>query len=292
MGAAASGPPGTGSARSVGQTIARLRKRVGLTGRELAYRMGVSQPTISRIENGKTLPTPDVVEALARILDASDAEIAALRVWAEQRPHDTTDWIVGQDAAAVRQRYVRSIEARTTETRVFQSALLTGLLQTAEYARAVLTSAHAISSETDETATAKAVAQSVTARIARQEALTDPGKTFRFVIMEPVLGHRLCRPAEMIAQIQRLRDVAAHGNVIMRIVTPDAELFFPPYHAFEVLDDSHVFVDLFNGSLTVSGPADVAAYRRVFDDIEQRATDDIGPILDRHERHYLDLASR
>ncbi len=287
---AADGPRPGGDDPSFGRFLARLRRRAGLTGHELAYRIGVSQPTISRIENDRSLPPPDVVDSLARALGANDADIATLRDLAAQQPGDLTDWTIGQGAAAVRQRYVAALEADTKEYRVFQAALVTGLLQTAEYARTILLSVHETQTAEEDPPTAKAVSEAVSARIARQEILADTRKRFDFVLAESALSNRLCRPAEMVTQIQRIRDVAEQDNVSVRIVPADATLFFPPYHGFELLDRSRVIVDLFNTSLTVTGRKDVGLYRRVFEDIRGRSTEDIGPVLDRYLYRYLDLA--
>ncbi|MEU0479352.1 helix-turn-helix transcriptional regulator [Streptosporangium sp. NPDC006013] len=53
----------------MGELLRRLRKDAGLTGKDLALRAGVAQPTISRIETGQLLPVPETVDRLVEALD-------------------------------------------------------------------------------------------------------------------------------------------------------------------------------------------------------------------------------
>ncbi|MGZ9165462.1 MAG: helix-turn-helix transcriptional regulator [Anaerolineales bacterium] len=53
-----------------GYQIARLRIARGLTQAQLAELVGTRQPSIARIENGKTLPSLSFLERVASVLDA------------------------------------------------------------------------------------------------------------------------------------------------------------------------------------------------------------------------------
>lgn len=54
------------SPSGVGRALRWARRRAGLTQRELAERTGVSQPTIARIETGRTTPRVDTLDRLLR----------------------------------------------------------------------------------------------------------------------------------------------------------------------------------------------------------------------------------
>ncbi|MET8388655.1 helix-turn-helix transcriptional regulator [Streptosporangium canum] len=60
--------------------LRRLRKDAGLTGKDLALRAGVAQPTISRIETGQLLPVPETVDRLVEALDLDEGAIRSPRV--------------------------------------------------------------------------------------------------------------------------------------------------------------------------------------------------------------------
>jgi DNA-binding XRE family transcriptional regulator len=53
-----------------GYQIARLRIASGLTQAQLAELVGTRQPSIARIENGKTLPSLSFLERVASVLNA------------------------------------------------------------------------------------------------------------------------------------------------------------------------------------------------------------------------------
>ena len=53
-----------------GYQIARLRIARGLTQAQLAELVGTRQPSIARIENGKTLPSLSFLERVASVLNA------------------------------------------------------------------------------------------------------------------------------------------------------------------------------------------------------------------------------
>jgi transcriptional regulator with XRE-family HTH domain len=277
----------------VGAALKRLRRRARLTGRQLGDRVGMSQAKISRIETGAGPVRPEDVRALAVALGETDDAVSRLveRAEAAEREDDRmADWRPARGAVATMQQEVADLEASTTEFRVFQPAVIVGLAQTSEYARAVLGNAQAMRTHVGTGGNAAAVPEAVSARVRRQEILAEPHRRFSFVMTESVLRHRFGRPKDMPAQIERLRDVARQDNVSMRIIPLERELSIPPYHGFELLDDRCVLVDLFNTTLTARGSADTVFYRHVFDSFEEISTDQIGPILDRYLETYLDLS--
>ena len=54
----------------IGYQIARLRILQGLTQEELAERVGTRQPSIARLESGRSLPSLSFLEKIAEALDA------------------------------------------------------------------------------------------------------------------------------------------------------------------------------------------------------------------------------
>lgn len=64
---------------SIGVRIGELRKERGLTQKELAERLGVTQPVVSDYENDVIRLPADVAVALARILAVSTDELLGLR---------------------------------------------------------------------------------------------------------------------------------------------------------------------------------------------------------------------
>ena len=274
----------------IGVTLARLRRAAGFTGQELGALTGMSQPKISRIETGTAQPDPRDVRTLARALDLDPTDVQRLVDRAERAQNRMTDWRPGEPGVADRQREVAQVEHTTREFRVFQPAVIVGLLQTSEYARAILTpfQLNLVASRTGDAP--GVVSEAVSARVRRHEVLADQRKKFHFVMTESVLTNRVCRPTDMLAQIERLREVARQDNVKLGIIPERARLSIPPYHGFELLDDRYVMVDLFNTTLMSRGRVDTSLYRQVFDNLQERAETEIDEILDRHLEIYLDLS--
>lgn len=269
----------------VGVALARLRRHSGLTGSQLGKLAGMSQAKISKIETGAMSPSPEDVQRIATALRIGPQEIEDLARQAEHERDTVLDWRFGRNDPATWQRDIAELEAGAHELRVFQPALLSGLLQTSDYARSALAAANRAWAEPSR------LAEAVSARMQRQEVLDDSAKSFYFVFPETLLQNLLGRLEEMPVQLSRLYDVAQMANVTLKIIPQGTRWPFPPLHGFSLIDDRRVIIDLFNTVVVSHGQSDVRLYRDVFDAIEGAATSDIKPILDRYRRFYLKVAA-
>jgi transcriptional regulator with XRE-family HTH domain len=273
----------------VGVALARWRRRMKVPGQTLGKRVGMSQAKISRLETGAATPDPNDVRLLAQGLGLPNDEVERLVELAEHHNNQLIDWRPTHLGLADRQRDLRHLEASTHELRIFQPAVVIGLLQTSEYARALLSTFQTELADDQIADSTIAVSEAVAARMQRQHVLAEPNRSFYFLMSESVLSNKVCRPAEMLGQIERLREVSEQENVTLRIVPTDADWPIAPFHGFAVMDDRCVFVDLFNTSLMSRGRRTVRNYRRVFDAIERVGTTDIAPLLDRYQRLYVSM---
>ncbi|GAA1040642.1 helix-turn-helix transcriptional regulator [Virgisporangium ochraceum] len=271
----------------LGRQLADRRKLAGLTGSEVARRVRMSQSRISRIENGLAPVTVDELASVAVALGLSHAEFDRLLAPVVQGGDAWTRKRLSADDLAERQAEILHIEATTKHLRVFTPSAVAGLLQTSEYARALLATLHELhpGDGGDDV-----VLRSVSARLERQHVLADDERRFHFVMQEAALESRLCPPTQMLAQIQRIRDVLERrANVTLAVLLHGSQ--WPQAAAnFTVYDDSHVLIDLPHSSMLLNSPDDVVLYRRLFDTLEEHATRDVGPILDRYVDMYYDLA--
>jgi transcriptional regulator with XRE-family HTH domain len=275
---------------SVGESLARVRRAAKLTGQQLGKLAGMSQAKVSRIETGAVSVDPKDVQILAQALKMSREEESRLVERAARSHNRMTDWQPTQANVVDRQLEFVRMEAETRTFRVFQPAVIVGLLQTSEYARAILSrfQLDLIASRTGEAP--GVVSEAVSARVRRHEVLADRRKHFHFVMTETVLNNRVCRPTDMLAQIDRLREVSKQDNVTLGIIPADAPLSIPTYHGFELLDDRYVMVDLYNTTMLSHGRADTSLYRQVFDNLEERVTAEVDEMLDKYFQIYFDLS--
>src|SRR5687768_15270516 len=65
--------------KALGVRLRGLRIEAGLTGAVLAERAGVGQPTVSKVEPGRMVPSSDVLDRLSRALGLDDSTAREVR---------------------------------------------------------------------------------------------------------------------------------------------------------------------------------------------------------------------
>jgi transcriptional regulator with XRE-family HTH domain len=249
---------------ALGLRLVNLRRSAGLTQKALADRLGVRQPSISRFEAGSDIPTERMLRRIADALEVSaetraelEDRLAELRV--EVR---TARLLVRQGAHAV-QLQVGEREAHATSVWSYHIALVPGLLQTAEYTRAM---ASVLDSEIDVDVEAL-----VSGRQERQRLLLDPTRHFRFVIAEGALRARVAPVAVLRAQLRRLLAlVEGFDHVDLGVIPLAAPLSAWTLSGFDIMGDV-VEVEYLTGSVSVRDSRDIAVYRRQFDRLDAQA---------------------
>ncbi|MCZ9341797.1 helix-turn-helix transcriptional regulator, partial [Streptomyces sp. TRM76130] len=213
--------------RALGMRLRELRAEVGLTGAVLAQRAGVGQPTVSKVETGRMVPSADVLDRLSRALDLDDSAAREVRdLLAAVEAAADSDPVSGGEvpAGAVLDEAVRSARL----VRSFQCVVLPAMLQSAEYARHVFESA--------QNSTPEAVGRAVAARVERQTVLYEPGRESVFVLTEAVLRTWPGTPALMLAQLDRLLAVESLSTVRLGVVPWRRPVPVLPCHGFTLCD--------------------------------------------------------
>ena len=121
--------------------LTALRVAAGLSGNALAKRMGIIQSRQWKIEHGELLPTEEDIRAWVRAIGERQ-EVAAelIDLLADARVEYQTfkaAYRKGGGGAAY-QEQVRAIEERSARVGEFQAAMIPAVLQTADYAREIL----------------------------------------------------------------------------------------------------------------------------------------------------------
>jgi hypothetical protein len=250
----------------------------------------MSQAKISKIENGVVIPSVDDVVRLAHALEASQEDVSDLVEQVEQlRGQLVQRRLSLQDLTTGQERLARD-ETAARNLATFQNVVMPGLLQTPEYAEAILTEYATVLSGGEPGSRAQIAPSAVAMRIQRQEVLHVPSKHFDFVIAENVLASPVGGPIAMLAQIHRLRTAGQLDNVTISILPTDAKVGFRPVHGFHLLDDRMVLIDMISTSVVARSREDLRIYRAAFDHFRARATTEIDPILDRYVVRYADQA--
>lgn len=191
-----------------------------------------------------------------------------------------SSWYNATDNAGLEtlQRSLIDIEADTKYQRSHSPEILPGLVQTLDYARAILSKCTAVLGLPDDSeATA-------TARMQRQAVLDAPGHRFHLLIGEAALRRTVGDHAVMAAQIRQLGDIlTSRDNLEIGIIPLDAE-FIGQADNFVIHDESAVAIETVTGSVETSGADEIALAVRTFDLLAGQAR------YGEHARALLDRA--
>ena len=243
------------------------RKRRRLTGPDLARRIGVTQGTISKLENGRMVPTIDFLSRFAHCLRLNRAETEELVRRCGVTPADSTasDFLrflpydfLSVDWAHRRQRTFAASEDVARVIRGYQPLFVPGLLQTEAYARRIFLLA-GISN-------LRMLERAVRARMVRQKILTDRNKRFLFLLTEGALMAAVGTRSERDEQVQHVMELVRRSNVRIGLLTAGTPLRVVPPPPFYIFDKDRVHVELAHGDLWLLEPSHAAvAYARIFD---------------------------
>ena len=257
--------------RRLGAALRRLRDDAGLSTTEVAEHLGWSHSKVSRIETAKSPVTAADVQALLNYYEVPDPEAEALlrlareakqRGWWHSYSEVLPEWF---------ESYL-GLEAEASRISSYEPLVIPGLLQTEEYAAAVL-GAHALRTTPDE------IERSVELRRARQSRLTGDDEP---IVLDAVIGEAALRqlvggPSVMAAQLEHLRQAQELRNVTIRVL-PFTGGAHPALHgAFTVLefasaeDPRVVYLDNLSSSLYLEAIREVGLYRLTYQQLQQQA---------------------
>ncbi|GLY79703.1 helix-turn-helix domain-containing protein [Actinoallomurus iriomotensis] len=244
--------------RRLANELRVLRDLSGISGRALAQRIGISQSKVSRIEAGSAQPSVTEVVAWARAVGASDEVERMLADLVEATRGGVETWQAALEGRPHVQDEVGRREEEALRTRIFQSAVVPGLLQTPAYAKRVFSMFKIYTPQTS-------VPAAVAARLDRQLVLHEDGRQFEFLIGEGALRWRPGSPSEAIAQLDRVAVLSTLDNVSIGLV-PFSKADTPFSHGFSIYDDGGddenalVLVENDHGWQTLRSANDVTVY--------------------------------
>ena len=245
----------TETRRRLGHELHRLRDLAGLSGREMARRVGGSQPVMSRFDRGETLLRMPVIRQWLDECTADDDTRRRVLDLAERAHGETKRWSELLASDAHLQGKERDYDVAADVIQNFQPTVLPGLLQTASYAQAAL--------ELGRTDVPAAVA----ARLARQRLLDEPGRRFEFVIAERVLRWPP-GPGALAGQADRLLALAERDTVELAVLPESVSPGVLLWHNFVIRRSRHghhwVATELLHGAQEIRDAESVRIYQDVW----------------------------
>jgi transcriptional regulator with XRE-family HTH domain len=250
--------------RRLAAELRRLRAVSELTREDVAARTGVNETTLYRIETARVRAQQRTLAALLDtygVVDPQRSELLTL-----SRDADRQGWLRNYHSE-LPEEYATYIgfEAEARSVRNYESLFVPGLLQTEDYARAVIRGVLP-------TATDKQVDQRVQARIERQALLTKDPPLRLWAVMDEAALHRLVGGREVMrAQRHHIIRVAAEPYVTVQVIPFAAGAHAGMPGSFVIMDFPEsadpeiVYVDSMAGDLFLEHEADVRRYALVFD---------------------------
>ncbi|MFF7656430.1 Scr1 family TA system antitoxin-like transcriptional regulator [Streptomyces sp. NPDC007983] len=238
-------PPATPKAaeKLIGALLQHLRQERGMNQDEVVRSVSGfgSVPKLSRYENATGTLKADHVFALLHFYEAPEdcvREAEMLLQW----PHEQTWWSAFADVATPELMSLYALESTSKVVQVYQENYVPGMLQTAGYARALMTDfARAqVDPETRRSYLA-AIERRLEVRLRRQHLLDHPtAPMYRAVIAESVLDKELGGVLVMREQLRHLFTVAENKpNVHLRILPRSAMRQGSPLHPAITLCKPH-----------------------------------------------------
>jgi transcriptional regulator with XRE-family HTH domain len=247
--------------------LKRLREQASMTLEEVAKRTNFALSTVSAYETGRRIASPDFAKLADELFGTSD-ELAELQKLVENV--SLLPWF----------RERAEVERKAAEIREYESYQIPGLLQTEDYARAVMSVGRPKQSSEE-------IERAVALRMTRQEILeprdglpVDQMQTPRYwaIIDESALQRTVGSAEIMRVQHEHLVEMAQQAYVTIQIITNKKGPTSAYGRAFTILvshnNSSVVYLEDPNSAHYIRDRDDVNRYTLIFDHLRASALDD------------------
>lgn len=245
--------------RELGTLLKELRTQRGWTAEQVAERLRFSPSKVSRLETGHRGASARDINRVCDLYEVGDEQRRRLLELASEGKR--RGW--WQPLGLPYSEYV-GLEAEAASISDFGLGVIPGLLQTADYARAVVP-AYVPGREPE------IIEQRVQGRMARQQLLhREDGPRFEAVVDESVLHRVVGSRAVMRAQLERLLELSGLPNVTLQVIRYEAGTLPAGNNKFIILRfDSPdvtdvVFIEGLTRDVYLDDPGEVETYNTKF----------------------------
>ena len=244
---------------ALGVRLRDIRRDANLSGSELARANGWQPSKVSKIEHGKQTPSEDDLRAwceTSNALSHLNDLVAAVRSIETQ----FSEWRrVLQAGTRRRQESSKQVYQKARLFRIYEPQVIPGLLQTRDYAVAVLATViefMRIPNDVDEGADE---------RLEQQKVLTHGDRFFHIVVGEQALKTHVGSTETMRGQLEHLLHAFTLPRVRIGIIPLKAPYRVPLNNGFWILDERLVQFDTYSAELSLIRPDEVTVYGRAFE---------------------------
>jgi transcriptional regulator with XRE-family HTH domain len=245
--------------RELGDGLREVMREAGLNGQQTAHLLDLSPSWVSRLLSGKRGCTELDVAAFLGVCRVTGAERDRLMALCQEQ--HTPGWFQQHGSRLPKQlRTLIDHENKATAISDFEATFVPGLLQTGEYAHAVIS--RNVNVPPDE------VQDRVAARLARQSLFSrDRPARFTFYLHESALRTPVGGPTVMADQLSHLLRMSERRYLTLRVVPTSLGAHAAMTGAFRLMEFAEFKPVAYLESETVSvfleRPEEIAAYRRI-----------------------------
>ncbi|MEV7122389.1 MULTISPECIES: helix-turn-helix domain-containing protein [Kitasatospora] len=255
--------------RRLGAELRRLRELRGMTAEEVAGRLMVSQSKISRLENGRRSISQRDVRDLCDVYQVEDERVRNGLMEMAKESRQRGWW---HEFGDIPYSVYIGLEAEASSIRAYESSFVPGLLQTPEYAEAVVTGTQP---DTDPAA----IRRRVEVRLKRQHRIhgEDQIGSLWVVVDEAVLRRQVGGPQVMAAQLYQLVELGERPNINLQVIPfshgahPGMTGTFSLMEFPESADSTVVYFEGVTSDLYLEKEADVRRYTNLYDHLRAAA---------------------
>ncbi|MEW1643458.1 MULTISPECIES: helix-turn-helix transcriptional regulator [unclassified Streptomyces] len=255
--------------RRLGQELRRLRELKGMTAEEVAERLLVSQSKISRLENGRRSISQRDVRDLCGVYEVEDVRIVDSLMQMAKDSRQQGWWhSFGDIPYSV---YI-GLETDAASLRVYDPQVVPGLLQTRQYAEALITGALPESAPAD-------VEKRVQVRLRRQERIAAAENPLRLwaVLDEAALRREVGNKQVMIGQLDGLIEMSQLPHVTVQVIPfamgahPGVSGQYAILEFPDAADSSVVYIEGVTSDLYLEKAQDVQKYSVMYEHLRAQA---------------------
>ncbi|SFB14221.1 Helix-turn-helix domain-containing protein [Amycolatopsis marina] len=256
--------------RELGEGLRGVLERAGLTGVDIAHRLGWSQSDVSRMLNGKRGVRETDVAAFLGACSVRGREYD--RLLALCREANRPGWWQQYGSRLPKQlRTYIDHEDKAVTIGDYAATLVPGSLQTGDYARAVM--GGIVNVPADE------VEERVAARLARSAIFSRPVPVvFAFYLHEFVLRLPIGGAAVMSDQLHHLLRMSVRPRISLRVVPASLGVHAALAGSFTYMEFAAikpvVYLESETSTLFLEEQAEVAAYQRILSALAETALDE------------------
>ena len=263
--------------RRLAAELRGIRESKGKSGDTVAAALKWSPSKISRYERARTGLRPREVERLLDYYEITGPRRALLLGLAEDAAQKGW-WEEFTDSLSEDYKQFIGLEHEATAMAIWHVDVVTGLLQTEEYARHIIGSYSRV-----EPVAPGMVGRLVRVRMRRQQVLDRDGLQLSVVLDESVLKRRIGDEAVMYDQLQRLVKEADRPNLTLQILPLDAQhsVFGESFVIFSFGQDADamlqdvVSTEHLRSGFTLEGERDTYLHRIAFQMLVDAALDPV-----------------